>query len=63
MYLSLTKLHYSLNIKKENIPRWMFSFHFIWKLKNYYFLFPASNCSFKAAKASISPSVVEAAWF
>ena len=33
---------------------------FIWR-SNYFF--PASICSFKAAKASMSPKVVEAAWF
>ena len=33
---------------------------FIWR-SNYFF--PASICSFKAARASMSPKVVEAAWF
>ena len=32
----------------------------LYRNKNYFF---PSNCSFKAAKASMSPSVVEAAWF
>jgi hypothetical protein len=27
------------------------------------YFFPASICSFKAARASMSPKVVEAAWF
>ena len=45
---------------KKGYTRKGISFFFILCKKQYYF-FPSSNCCFNAAKASMSPKVVEAA--
>ena len=49
-----------LGYTKKGYTRKGISFFFILCKKQYYF-FPSSNCCFNAAKASMSPKVVEAA--
>ncbi len=51
---------FQLSITFYYVSEWRMPFFFVLKWKFNYFL-PASNCSFKAAKASMSPRVVDAA--